>query len=95
MILSHNQRFNQKNYIPAVSEPSYSPPSFHHLAEHHRHHRAHRRRRNPRPNDRRGIHAAVLRAVGDNIDRDQLQGRNVQDQESAHLIARHAAGVCP
>lgn len=44
-------------------EVSPSPLPIHHLTIHHRHNRTHRRRRNPRPHDRRRVHASVLAPV--------------------------------
>lgn len=42
---------------------SRSPLPIHHLTIYHRRNRTHRRCRNPRPHDRRWIHASILRAV--------------------------------
>ena len=68
---------------------SRSPGLFtiHHLTEYNRRHCADRRRYNPCSHDCRGLHAAVLATEGNNIDRDQLKGRDIQNEEVAHGVA--------
>ena len=68
---------------------SHSPGLFpiHHLTEYNRRYCADRRRYNPCSHDCRGLHTAVLAAEGNNIDRDQLKGRDIQNEEVAHGVA--------
>ena len=54
-------------------------PGARYISIHTRQH-THRCGRDGRSHDGGGIDAAVLRAVGDDVDRNQLQRRNVQDQ---------------
>ena len=61
--------------------------TIHHLTEYNRRHCADRRRYNPCSHDCRGLHAAVLATEGNNIDRDQLKGRDIQNEEVAHGVA--------
>ena len=57
------------------------------LTERHPRRRTRDRREKRRSGDRGGIDAAVLAAIGDHVDGDQLQGGDVDDQERAHLVA--------
>ena len=40
-----------------------------------------------------GVGGAVLAAVGNHVDRDQLEGGNIEDQEGAHVLAGKFAVV--
>lgn len=53
-----------------------------------------RRLHNSWSNDGGWIEAAVLAAVSDDVDRDELQRGNIDDQEGAHLIGGKAFGLC-
>ena len=44
--------------------------------------------------DRSGIETAVLAAVGDDVDRDELQRGDVDNQEGAHLIGCKTFWLC-
>ena len=68
----------------------YPPLPIHELTIHHRCQRTHCRRCNRRPNDRRWIYTTVLAPIGNDIDRNQLQRRDIQDQECAHFITGNA-----
>ena len=59
----------------------------HDFAKHYPRRRTRDRREQRRSRDRCRIDAAVLAAVGDHVDGDQLQGRDVDDQKCTHLVA--------
>lgn len=59
----------------------------HDLAERDSRRRAGDGREKRRSCDRRRADTAVLAAVGDHVDGDQLQGRDVDDQKCTHLVA--------
>ena len=59
----------------------------HDLAEHHSRRCTGDRCQQRGTCDGRRIDAAVLAAVGDHVDGDQLQGRDVDDQKCTHLVA--------
>ena len=69
---------------------SCSPASVHDLAEHNPRQCTDRRRKERRPHDGRRVHAAVLAAVGDHVDGNELKGRDVDNQERTHLVACRA-----
>ena len=63
------------------------------LTIHHRRQRTHKRGHNRRRNNPRRVHTAILATISDHIDRYQLQGRNIQNQKRAHLIAGNPAAL--
>lgn len=65
----------------------------HHPAENHRHPGARRRCQNGRERDGSGIHAAILAAVGDHGDRNQLKGENIHENTSARDFHILCGGV--
>lgn len=59
----------------------------HHHTENHRRPGACRRGQNGRAGDGGGVHAAVLAAVGDHRDGDQLEGGDIHNKEGTHFPA--------
>ena len=59
----------------------------HNSAKYHRRKRTHPSSKNSRANNSGRRRAAVLGAVGDYVDWQKLEGRNVNDQEGAHGLA--------
>ena len=60
---------------------------------HHRRQRTHKRGHDRWGDNPGRIHTAILASVRDHIDRYQLQGRNIQNQKRAHLIAGNPAAL--
>lgn len=60
---------------------------------HHRRQRTHKRGHDCWGDNPGRIHTAILASVRDHIDRYQLQGRNIQNQKRAHLIAGNPAAL--
>ena len=81
--------FNKLPCLLSAKDGETSPPPLPILpfTIHHRHRRTHKRRHNRRGNNPRRVHTAVLLPVSDHIHWYQLQGRNIQYQKRAHLIA--------
>ena len=61
-------------------------------AERHAHCRTHHRRQKGWSGDRRRVHASVLAAVRDHIDRYQLERGNIDNQKCTHLTAGGSPG---